>query len=100
MLNTNHLKEISTLVIGYIAAPNPTVLDASHMWVSQGVMDEIAKSFAGVIIAVISRFAFAALDVHQKKRRAQKEAIKDFKPEQQTTSLTINKKPDEKEISQ
>lgn len=97
--NLNHLKEASAIAIGYFTAPNPTILDASHSFISQAVMDEIAKSIAGVLIAIISRYAFAAIDGHQKKRRAKKEAIRSYNPESQPASLTIKNNSDEKEIS-
>lgn len=39
---------------------------------SQGAIDEIAKMFAGVVVAVISRYSLALLEKLQAKRKARK----------------------------
>ncbi len=60
-----------------------TLLNTEHLPISQGALDEIAKLFAGVVVAVISRFAFAAIErfkAKKEKRKAEQKEDAKAKP--------------------
>lgn len=90
--NLTELRHLSgdaiAILTGYtLATPKGPILGEVHgvllaaipdgMAPSQGAIDEIAKMFAGVVVAIISRYSLALLEKFQAKRKIRKQLKKD-----------------------
>lgn len=102
MKAADKLSDIVAVGYGYLVAEPSvgalnkvtTLLNTDHIPISQGAVDEIAKLLAGVVVAIVSRFAFAAIEKFQErkeKRKAERKKEKVAKPsDQEPKNINLN----------
>lgn len=90
------ISDLIAIAYGYIFA-NPeqgtlqkaTTLISADLPISQGAIDEVFKLLAGVVVAVISRFAFAAIEKFKEKKQKKKDD-----KEKDNKEITESEQPD------
>jgi hypothetical protein len=81
---------------GFTLAPGDNTIKplmASIMpMISQGAMDEIAKGAAGLLLSIVSRWAFSRMEKFNRRRRERKNLPAGIPLDKVPETLTINQK--------
>lgn len=88
---TNLAGDLTAFTIGYSLsdpAQDPILGTLLQIMPSQPIIDEIAKMIAGLVIGVLSRAAYTALEKWQNRRKRRKNESEETEPQQ----------PEEKEV--